>query len=165
MNSSYRVAIFVESKRRRNQPHPPPSSCSENRTGTKCRVLRTVKWTNTSRYSFHGLETLHFSLRSLFFSSLSANKRQGLLLVRQSRLSSTKTYHYIIIIISFKDGRGREGLEEIMEEIVELHARRKRNLPLEMFRFEIQMTNSWRLLEGQGKRGWSNESGAWSFNI
>lgn len=26
--------------------------------------------------------------------------------------------------------------------------RRKRNLPLEMFRFEIQMTNSWRLLEG-----------------
>lgn len=79
-----------------------------------------MKWTNTSRYSFHGLETLHFSLRSLFFSSLSANKRQGLLLVRQSRLSSTKTYHYIIIIIiSFKDGRGREGLEEIMEEIAE----------------------------------------------
>lgn len=42
-------------------------------------------------------------------------------------------------------------------EIVEagkLHARRKRNPPLGMFRFEIQMT-----ILGASWRGWSNESG------
>lgn len=58
---------------------------------------------------------------SLFLFSL-CKQTTGPSLVRQSRLplSSTKTYHYIIIIIiSFKDGRGREGLEEIMEEIAE----------------------------------------------
>lgn len=143
-----------------------------------------MKWTNTSRYSFH-VETLHFSRTSfvsLFFFSLLKQKDAF-----SSSFPPPQTHAVIIIIIIISEIILRIRSTDLPADLVieagswkrKVARAAKRNPPSERCFVEIQMTappNSWRLFEGRctgdcswrrRRKGWSNTNLArtWSFNI